>query len=459
MLLTPDMKLIHALLQKNNIKDFYVARTAGVHEDILFDEARKIWTLIEEQAVSGRLPSLGEIELATGISIEELSPTPLDPLLCAKYIVKRGLSNDLHKHLGEITAGDAINEDPFKVRDELIDLPHKITWSFGDPCSVNSRQGADALMEAYERAEARGSALLGLESPWSIINDCSLGLQEGELTVLFAKRKIGKSWLTIVWAMHIWKTLKPGQRLIFVTMEMTSLQVLRRMACIALRFSWNDFRAGRLTSGERQRLVEWVRERREASPEEADIIIIDSNTVRTVKDLSAVVGEHRPVGVIVDSFYILGRASGASIYERVLTNVQEMKLDIALRYNVPVLASTQLKGTTDKDVLMADSDDAMGAKAIGDYADATFGLFANTELKNGNKRLLRGMEAREFLPRGIKMWFDLDRMVFDQIEEAKVVEKEEKEKKDKKKGKKGKRPPSPTEAAPDDETEDGRLYA
>jgi len=84
---------------------------------------------------------------------------------------------------------------------------------------------------------------------------------------------------------------------------------------------------------------------------------------------------------------------------------------------VPVLASTQLKGTTSKDVLTADSDDAMGAKAIGDYADVTRGLFCDTELKAASQRLWRGMEAREFLAKDVKINFDFTTMDFSEIEE------------------------------------------
>jgi hypothetical protein len=218
-----------------------------------------------------------------------------------------------------------------------------------------------------------------------------------------------------------------------------------------LGFAWNDFRGGRLTTQERKLMDEWVEERKETDSDAKNIIILGSDSVREVEDLAAAVSEHQPVAVIVDSFYIMGRASGKSIYERVLGNVQELKLDIALKFEIPVLASTQLKGTTDKNVLMADSDDAMGAKAIGDYADATYGLFADPELKAANQRLLRGMEAREFVTKGIRMNFNLDTMDFSQI--CEVTDADLKKDKDEKKSKKrkGKKKPTKEELADDDD--------
>lgn len=417
MLLTPDEKLIHSILQ-GGLKAYYAARTHGVRSDILFDEPKAVWKLMEEMSAKGRLPSLSEIHLVTGYHIESIYDEPLDVDLCSEVLVRRGLSGQLHEKLGELTGKDAINSDPFKVRDSLADVIKDTSWSFGEPYSVNSRSSLEELIDTYELSERRGSGLLGLSSPWPTVDSASLGLQPGELTVVFAKRKVGKSWCVIAWAAHIWKNdLKPGQNLLFVTMEMTPLQVLRRMACVVLNMSWDDFRAGRLTSQEKNKLKSWVNNRLQAADDEPNLIIVGSNQVRTISDLAAVVGEHRPVGVVVDSFYILGRASGASIYERVLQNVQGLKLDIALKYDVPVLCSTQLKGTTSKDVLTADSDDAMGAKAIGDYADVTRGLFCDAELKAANQRLWRGMEAREFMAKDVRINFNFTNMDFSEIEE------------------------------------------
>lgn len=262
---------------------------------------------------------------------------------------------------------------------------------------------------------------------------------------------VHNSWAAIAWAMHIWRNdIKPGEKLLFVTMEMTRLQVLQRMAAVDLKISYNDFRNAKLSTEDKARFDAWCKARVESMKGDPDLILADSNQVRTVQDLSALVGEYRPKGVIVDSFYILGRASGKSLHERVLTNVQELKLDIALQHNVPVLASTQLKGTTSKDVLDADSDDAMGAKAIGDYADATRLLAANKKYLDANQRVWRSMEAREFIGKDLVINFNLDTMDFSedgeydearQEADRKEAEEEEAEEEDEKpwKRKRGRR--------------------
>lgn len=445
--LTPDEKLIHAILQAG-LTGFFTARRLGIRPEALFDDARPIWVLMEEMMKLGRLPSLTEIHLKTGLHIPQVHPDPIDVELIAKDLVKRGLTSQLHTELRPFITEDQINKDPFGTRDKLVEVYQSTAWGLGNPVSINSRSAVEQLMAGYNKAASRGDSLLGLSSPWPTPDSASLGLQPGELTIVFAKRKIGKSWIVIVWAVHMWrKDLKPGQKILFVTMEMTELQVMRRMACVDLRVPWNDFREGRLDMHQKKLLDDWCEQRiaHANDPDKADIIFATSKQCRTAKDIGALVAEIQPVCVVVDSFYILGRQDNKSIYERVLGNVQALKLDVALQHDVPVLASTQLKGTVGKDTLQADSDDAMGAKAIGDYADVTRGLFADEELWSAQERLWRGMEAREFKPKDVHINFNFDRMDFSEI--AEITGQDFKKGKDKKKdGQSGfkKKPPKPS---------------
>lgn len=447
MLLTPDEQLIHAVLQ-SGIQGFFDARRAGINAKILFDEARPIWELFEELIKLGRLPSLTEIHIKTGIQIDQICPDPIDVKLITEKLVKRGLASQLHEKLQPLYKGDTFSQDPFEIRDRLVDIYQETAWGLGTPLSINSRNAVDQFRKAYARAASAGGGLLGLSSPWPTPDSASLGLQPGELTVVFAKRKIGKSWCVIVWTVHMWRhDLQPGEKILFVTMEMTELQIMRRMACVDLRVPWDDLRKGKLDMHQKKLLDDWCDQRinDEGNPDVPNIVFATSKECRTAKDIGALVAEHNPRAVVVDSFYILGRQDGKSIYERVLGNVQALKLDVALQYNVPVLCSTQLKGTIDKETLSADSDDAMGAKAIGDYADVTRGLFADEELWAAQKRYWRGMEAREFQPKDVEINFNFETMDFSEIRE--ITEDDLKEKRDKrhKGGSKGK--PTPEELA------------
>ena len=91
MLLGSDEKLIHAVLQAG-LPGYYQARRLGIRSELLFDESKGIWDLMEKMAARGRLPSLPEIHTVTGHLISEVSKDPLDVEICASAICKRGLT-------------------------------------------------------------------------------------------------------------------------------------------------------------------------------------------------------------------------------------------------------------------------------------------------------------------------------------------------------------------------------
>jgi replicative DNA helicase len=360
------------------------------------------------------MPSIEEIRLQTGHVVTPYD-NPLDALFAAEVIAERHLKTLLNQRLGEVAP--IVNSNPEKARDMLAQLLVDTTFIRGQPMSTSSRQMLEAFRDRYLEMEQRDGSLVGLSSPWPSVDAESLGLQPGELTVVYAKRKVGKSWLTCAWAVHCWENdLTPDDCMLFVTLEMTPMQILSRMACIALKLPWQEFRKTKLTTIQRTMLMDWIDARLNNAGNEPQIIFLGANDVREARDVALRAKEYRPKLVVVDGFYILGREDGKSIYERVLGNVQRLKLDVAAECEVPVLASTQLKGTVKKDVLDADSDDAMGAKAIGDYADVTRGLFANEQLLNENRRVWKAMESREFIGANVLINFDLEKMDFSEIE-------------------------------------------
>jgi hypothetical protein len=228
---------------------------------------------------------------------------------------------------------------------------------------------------------------------------------------------VHNSWILFKWFLHIYKTdLAPGECLFLVSMEMPLELIWRRLAAIELKLPYKEFRAGILAPADEARLVQWVEAMKTPNPNRPILYVAGPNTIREVADIAAKSAELRPRAVGIDGFYILGRSAKANMWERTLQNVTEIKLDLCAPLNVPVVATTQLKGSKNRDDLEADADDAAYAKAIGDYADAMRGLFMDDALEQNSQRLFRGMESREFQPVDLKINFDLAGMDFSEIE-------------------------------------------
>jgi replicative DNA helicase len=410
---TPDRALIYSIIQ-GGVSAFQHAKSLGVREEFVVDpEDRKIFNVCEEVFLpKGKMPSVSNIRQHYRIDLQD--PTAdFDIDLCAQDIMRRALMTRLHDDLGPIV--DSIPKDPYKARDAIGELYKSTNWSLGSVDSTNSPSVLDEIMQDYLDAEARDGGLLGFSSPWPSRDKVSLGLQPGEVTVLLAKRKAGKSWLLLKWAEHIWNSvdekgepeLQPDDCILVVSMEMPRKQVFKRIFAIHNKLDYEKFRGGKLDPDDKERFVEWIKEMKETGGGRPEIIVVTSDRVRTVDDVVGMVAQYRPKAVFIDSFYILGRDNTRmQMWERMISNISDIKLDIAVGFDIPVVTTTQLSGQVKKGDMNAEADAVAYAKAIGDYADAIDGIFGNVEFRENRRRILRGMEAREFKTIDIEINFD-----------------------------------------------------
>ena len=412
---TLDRALILAILD-SGLDGFFKSRRYGLEAAHLQSPDDKVYGLFERFARKGRLPTMIEIAADTKQVIVR-PPDPFDVDLFAEKIANRALQTSLKEGIGPITR-DVLVGDPHQARRDLQTLVRDTAWSLGNVTSYTDPQIAMEIRADYEASKARAGGLQGLSSPWPNVDKHSLGLQAGELTVLLAKRKTGKSWLLFKWAQHVMRNdLKPGETVLIVSMEMTRKSVYRRLAAIDLRLNYQDFRAGRLTTEEEEALFDHCDAMIAGEEEYATIHVACADTIRDVGDICDKVAELRPKAVFLDGLYILGRDKKLGMWERTITNCSELKIDLCANEEIPVavVATTQLKGSKNKNDLEADADDAAYAKAIGDWADAMRGAFMNPEYEKEKKRVYRAMESREFRGVDLMIHFDLDTMNFNEI--------------------------------------------
>lgn len=399
----PDRALVYAIIQ-GGVKAFQHAKAEGLAAEFLVsEEDRIIFEACEDVFLpKGKMPTIANIRQHYKIDIEE-PEAEYDVDLCTSDIMTRALKTRLNDQLGVIE--DLVPVDPYKAREALGQLVKETNWSLGAVVRTNTAAAIRGVKERYLEAKARDGGLLGFSSPWPSRDKASLGLQPGEVTVLLAKRKSGKTWLMLKWIEHIWTAKKddgtpelgPGDSILIVSMEMPVWQVLRRLFAIHQKLDYEKFRAGQLDDVQEQRFFDWCDEMEKPDPNRPEIIVVASDRCRSVDDIVGLVAQYRPKAVFIDSFYILEASGGRmQMWERMIYNIKSIKLDIAVGFGIPVLTTTQLSGQVKKGDMNAEADAVAYAKAIGDYADAIDGIFGNTEFQGNNRRILRGMEAREY---------------------------------------------------------------
>lgn len=226
---------------------------------------------------------------------------------------------------------------------------------------------------------------------------------------------VHNSWLLLKLAQHIWTAklpngdseLKPGDNILVVSMEMPVNQVLQRFYAIHKKLDYQKFRAGRLDPLDEVRFFDFVEEMKKPDPTRANVIFASSDKVRNVADIIGLAAQYRPKAVLIDSFYILDAPDKrAQMWERMIMVIKGIKFDLAVKFGIPVITTTQLSGQVKRGDLNAEADAVSYAKAIGDYADAIDGLFGNDKFRDSNRRILRGMEGRDFVTIDLEIAFN-----------------------------------------------------
>jgi hypothetical protein len=227
---------------------------------------------------------------------------------------------------------------------------------------------------------------------------------------------VHNTWCKLAWVEHIWnKEMTPDDSILFVSMEMQPRLVYRRFAACHLKLDYEQFRAGTLPEAVKTKFMSWCDDMIAGKLNKPRLTVIGSSEAPSVDALCPIVAQLKPKLLVIDSFYML-QNKGEGQWEKTLGNVQALKVKLANTFDIPVLASTQLKGTIKRDVVEADTDDAAYAKAIGDYADASRGLFGSLDHLRDDRRIWRGLESREFKPVDLLINFNLKTMDFSEIQ-------------------------------------------
>ena len=222
-----------------------------------------------------------------------------------------------------------------------------------------SATGADimqSLLEDYwdTLAMLEHGGDLGIPSGWPTLDRLTNGWLGGDLVVFVGRRGAGKSY---VMCRMVNQALVRRCRVVFVTMEMTAKQIMRRMAALQLRLDPNQLVRGEL-SEEDQRRFETTVENYDQYP----LHMVQGNFDRNVDDVAAEARTYRPDIVFVDGSYLL-RPSEHGLkarWEKVASVHQSLKTGLAMAADIPVVCSVQQnrasKGRKDGDGITADSD-------------------------------------------------------------------------------------------------------
>jgi replicative DNA helicase len=233
--------------------------------------------------------------------------------------------------------------------DEADDAQEMLSRAEQKVFSILDRRGAaaissisDILHDAMDRMEARmrgDHTLGGVDTLFSDIDDLTGGLHNSELIILAARPSMGKTALAMNIAENV--AIKSGAPVLYVSLEMSSLELADRMLCSIARVNGHRLRNGTISNEERKRLVEKAGEISQAP------LYVDDSPSRTVSEIAAAarrIRRHqRRLGLIIVDYLQLIEPDNPSDprQEQVARMTRRLK-GLAREMQVPVLCLAQL---------------------------------------------------------------------------------------------------------------------
>lgn len=250
----------------------------------------------------------------------------------------------------------------------------------------------DEVLADYDEAR-HAPGLRGISTGWETLDLACNGLAGGDLVVLAGRPSMGKSYLLMEMA---YVANREGRSVAVTSMEMSKNQIVRRWLGRATGYNPNLIRAGELSTYADERLREVADDLKEAI---VPVYLMAGDMRKSVEGIEAMVMEHSPDILFVDSAYLLspsGRKQGyVSKWESIAEVVLELK-EIALRYNIPVVISVQFnRNQKSKGKKELDLGDIAGSDSIPQDASIVLGIQQGVAPFQRTQRLVHVMKNRE----------------------------------------------------------------
>lgn len=212
----------------------------------------------------------------------------------------------------------------------------------------------DQLFEEYQMI-AEGKGIIGIPYPWEIMNDDTQGMKKGQFIVLYGAPKNLKTWVGLYIAVNAY--LK-GQRVLITTMEMSELEMFKRIACIIAKVDYEKFKSSKLDPATFKQVWEVLFAIRDESKltdskgsHRAAILVSNPRGSGGVATIQAKIKEFEPDLVMVDGMYLMkdDRQKTQTMDWKAISHVSQDLKKTASQFNIPIIGITQANRGADKD--------------------------------------------------------------------------------------------------------------
>lgn len=344
-----EAKLISAVLKD---KQVHVLLQANV--DLMMSTHGDVWEFIRKYSeANGTVPP-------SSLIIDKFRDfVPLEDVGATKYHLEEFQSEYLNSSLKNIlvsAATDVQAGEGIKVLESLISKTSELKKNSSAirDIDVTDVESAIAYYQEQQRLEELGFRGIKTGLP-GFDNYLPSGIMPGQLGVFLAYPGIGKSWLSLYFAVQAWKQ---GKSPLVISLEMSETEVRNRVFTIMGEGVWSHRKlsSGQIDVGD---LKDWHGKKVQGRPE-FHIISNDSGGEVTPSVIRGKIDQYKPDFIIVDYLQLMSpnqKSDNETVRMKNLS--RELKL-MAISEEVPIMA---ISSATPDDVTKLDTVPTLGQTA------------------------------------------------------------------------------------------------
>lgn len=274
---------------------------------------------------------------------------------------------------------------------------------------VNLVENPEQRYEEYLTRKNTPDGILGYRTGFPTIDKSISGIQPGQLIVVAALPKTGKSTVCLQMALSVHEA---GNSVMFKSFEMGNDEQARRYDSMRSKLSHHRLMTGSLEQSEEARYLSGLKS---LSQFNAGFHLIPGEDGRTVTSIANNIQILKPSLVVIDGVYLMqDEQTKESNTPQALTNITRSLKNTAMRWQVPIIINTQYLGHKMKGG-KATLDSIGYASSFAQDADIVMGLERIED--DDSVRLLKIMASRNSGPAEVKLTWEWDTATFREFEE------------------------------------------
>lgn len=339
-LLMPDVCDDLVLVLKHD--DFYDDANRKLYEHMtgMIDAGQKI----DVTLLVNRLKTFGDYEAAGGSAylaqLANAVPNAAHALYYAEIVRSKATFRKLIEASTSILR-DAYDE-AFEAKELLGQAEQRVFRIQDERSNQTADSIGDLLTVAMERIDARMKgthAVGGVDTHFLSFDEMCGGLHNGELVILAARPSMGKTAFAMNVAENV--ALLGTQPVLFVSLEMSGIELADRLLCSVARVNGHRLRNGTITQEDRKRLVE-----KAVAISNAPLFVDDSPS-RSVSEIAAVARrikqrEKRMGLIVIDYLQLIEPDNPKDPRQEQVAKIARRLKGLAREMEVPVLCLAQL---------------------------------------------------------------------------------------------------------------------